>query len=332
MSFMMRISAALACAAVAAATLALGAASPASAQGFPDKTIRVIVPAPAGGTMDLVARGIAEELKAGLGQTLVIDNKPGGAGMIGVADLLNSPRDGHTVIVHISGIVSEIPHIARPPYDPFKDIKPLVELTRSGLVFVGAPSLPATSFAEVIAHVKANPGKINYASYSAGTMSHTKGIELNAAAGLDMTHVAYRGSPPALQDLLGGHVALMFDGAATSLQLIRHKAIKAFAVTTEKRMAALPDVPTLAELGYPKMTQVGWVGLFIAPDVPEAAQNKLRSETLKALALPSVRERFAKLGFDPPSGGTPEQLAADLKSSHARQGAVLESVNFRPQH
>ena len=198
----------------------------AQAQNYPNRYIRAIVPAPPGGTLDLVMRIIADDLQTALGQPIVIESKAGGAGMLGVREMLNSPRDGYTIIVHISGIVSEIPHIAKSPYDPFKDITPLIDLARTGLVFVGSPKLPVSTLNEAIAYVKANKGKISYASYTAGTRSHVLGIQFNQIAGLDMTHVAYKGSPPALQDLMGDHVQFMFDGPATSVPLVQGKSIR----------------------------------------------------------------------------------------------------------
>lgn len=307
------------------------AAAPAMAQGFPSKPLRLIVPAPPGGTLDVVARLFSEELAAALGQPVVIDNKAGGVGMIGVQELLNAPRDGHTIMVHISGIVSEIPYLAKPAYDPIKDIKPVAEFMRSGLVLVGAPTVPATTLAEVITHVKANPGKLNYASYTAGTISHTLGAELSATAGLDMTHVGYKGSPPALQDLMGGHVSYMFDGPVTSVPLIKGGKVKAFAVTTPNRIPALPDVPTIAEAGYPKLTQVAWVGLWTTPDVPAAAQEKIRAAALKSLDNAATKAKLAALGVEIGSKATPEELAKGLKDAYERQGAVLKAINFKPE-
>src|SRR6185295_14254089 len=157
---------------------------------------------------------------------------------------------------------------------------------------VGAPSVPARNFGELMTWVKAHPGTVNYGSYTAGTLSHVLGLQLNQAAGLDMTHVGYKGSTPALTDVMGGHVPLMFDGMATSLPLIKAGKIKAFAVSTPKRSALLPDVPTFAELGYPKLETVSWMGLWVKPDVPAPVQAKLREVTLKVLADPAARARL----------------------------------------
>lgn len=315
----------------AASLLLLAGTIAAGAQSYPSKPIRLVVPAPPGGTLDLIGRIMSEELRPALGQTVVVENKPGGAGMLGVMDLLNAPHDGHTIVVHINGIVSEIPHLAKPPYDPFKDIVPLVQVARSGLVLVGNADVPADNLTKLIAYIKASPGKINYASYTAGTVSHTLGIELSQAAGLQMTHIAYKGSPPALQDLMGNHVQMMFDGPATSVPLIKGGKIKAFGVTSPQRNPAIPSVPTLAEQGFAKLTQVGWVGLWTTPDVPAEVKSKLRDVVAKALQSPTVRERIGNLGMEPGAGEPTEALQKDLREGFERQAAVLKSINFKPE-
>ncbi len=200
----------------ALAGAALLAAVPAAfAQAWPTKPVRILIGAPPGGTADIVARLLADGLQKEWGQPVIVDAKPGATGMIAMQDFLGQPADGHTLLVSVNALVTEIPHVIKVRFDPFKDIRPVADLTRSGLVFVGNPTLPAKNVAEVVSYVKANPGKVSYASYSLGTISHTMGLELNKAAGIDMTHVPYKGSPPALQDVMGGHVALMFDGPAT---------------------------------------------------------------------------------------------------------------------
>ncbi len=312
--------------------LLLGAtAAGVQAQAWPTKTIRIIVPSPPGGTLDIVGRFLAESLQPVLGQQLIIDNKAGAAGMIGVGEMLKAPHDGYTVMMHISGVVSEIPHIIKPPYDPFRDIKPLVELGRSGLVFVAAASFPVQNLKEVIANVKANPSKTNYGSYSPGTISHTLGIELNRLAGLDLNHIGYKGSPPALQDLMGGAVQLMFDGPVTSLPLIQSGRIKAIAVTSPQRMAALPSVPTFQESGYPSLSQLPWIGLWAPSDVPAPVQARLREAAIQVLQQPRFRERLLTLGMEPGQGASSEELAKSLQLDHERHGALLKSIDFKPQ-
>lgn len=227
--------------------------TPLSAQAQADKPVRIIVGAPAGGSSDMVARMLGETMSKNMGQPVIIDNKPGGLGAIAMDALLSAPRDGQTLLLSPNGLFSEVPHSAKPKYDPLKDVVPLVELASSGLVLVGNAALPPKNLAEMISYVKANPGKINFASYTPGTLSHVLGLQLNKLAGLDMHHIGYKGSPPALQDVIGGQVQFMFDGLPTSVPNVKGGKLKAYAVTSPERSHVLPDVPTIAELGYKDM-------------------------------------------------------------------------------
>jgi len=311
---------------------ALLAAAPGTfAQAWPAKPVRIVIGAPPGGTADIVARLLAEGLQKEWGQPVIVEPKPGAAGMIAMQDFLGQPADGYTLLVSVNALVTEIPHVIKVRFDPFKDVKPLADLSRSGLVFVGNATLPAKNVPEVVAYVKANPGKVSYASYSAGTISHTMGLELNKAAGIDLNHVPYKGSPPALQDVAGGHVALMFDGPATSIPMIKGGKIKAFAVSGSKRNPALPDVPTFAEQGYPMLNEVAWMGLWIKPGVPDDIQAKIRQATLKVMAQPAVQARLADMGSDQGSGATPDELAKSLREASDKQGATLRALGIKPQ-
>ena len=301
------------------------------AQGFPSKPLRVIAAGPAGATADIVARLVTEPLAKELGQTAIVDPKPGAAGAIAVNDLLQSPHDGHTLLVGVNSLVSEIPHIVKLRIDMQQSLRPLAELARGGLVLVGNPSFPANNLKELIAYVKANPGKVNVASYSPGTLSHVLGLLLNQAAGIDLTHVGYKGSTPALTDVMGNHVPLMFDGIGTSLPLIKSGKIKAFAVSTPKRSPVLPDVPTFTELGYPKLEALAWMGLWCTPDVPAPVQTRVREVALKVLAQPAVRDRLLELGFDVGLPRSVDDIVAGLKADYQRVGAVLQSIGFKPE-
>ena len=316
---------------VMAGAALLAAAPAAFAQAWPTKPVRIVIGAPPGGTADIVARLLAEGLQKEWGQPVIVEPKPGAAGMIAMQDFLTQPADGHTLLVSVNALVTEIPHVIKVRFDPFKDVKPLADLSRSGLVFVGNATLPAKNVPEVVAYVKANPGKVSYASYSAGTISHTMGLELNKAAGIDMNHVPYKGSPPALQDVMGGHVALMFDGPATSIPMIKGGKIKAFAVSGAKRNPALPDVPTFAEQGYPMLDEVAWMGLWIKPGVPDDIQARIRQATLKVMSQPAVQARLADMGSDAGSGATPDELAKSLREASDKQGATLRALGIKPQ-
>jgi len=270
-------------------------------------------------------------MSALLGQPVIVDNKPGAAGLISTQELLKAPRDGHTLMIGVNGIVSEVPHVMKMPFDPLKELRPLVELARTGLVLVGNAQVPASDVKGVAAHVKANAGKISFASYSTGSMSHTLGLEFNKLMGTDMVHVGYRGSPPALADVMGGAVSYMFDGPATSIPLVKGGKLKAFATTAPKRLGLLPDVPTFAELGYPGLTEVVWMGLWTTPDVPAATQDRVRDAVMKVLQDPKVREQFAGLGLDVGSQATPDELSASLKAASEKQAMTLKAIGFQPQ-
>ncbi|MEM5427497.1 tripartite tricarboxylate transporter substrate binding protein [Cupriavidus oxalaticus] len=303
----------------------------AMAQDWPSKPVRIVVGGPPGGTADTLARLLAEGLWPALGKPVIVEAKPGAAGSIAVNDLMSSPHDGHTLLLIQGGIVSETPLAVKTSYDPFKDLKPLVQLTRTGLVLVGNTNFPAKNLKDLIAYVKANPGKVSYASYASGMRGHTTGLQFNKLAGLDMIHIGYKGSPPALQDVMGGHVPLMVDGIATSLPMIKAGKIKAFAVNTPTRISSLPDVPTFAELGFPTLSEVGWMGLWSTPDVPAAVQAKVRQATLQYLQQPKAQERIKAIGMEVGLPLTTEELTKDLRTAYARQDAVLRSINFKAE-
>jgi tripartite-type tricarboxylate transporter receptor subunit TctC len=316
---------------VIAGAALLATAPAAFAQAWPSKPVRILIGAPAGGTADIVARLLADGLQKEWGQPVIVESKPGAAGMIAMQDFLGQPADGYTLLVSVNALVTEIPHVIKVRFDPFKDVKPLAELARSGLVFAANASLPAKNVPELVTYAKANPGKLSYASYSVGTISHTMGLELNKAAGTDLNHVPYKGSPPALQDLAGGHVQLMFDGPATSIPMIKGGKIKALAVSGPKRNPAMPEVPTFAEQGYPTIDDVAWMGLWIKPDVPADVQAKIRQATLKVMSQPAVQTRLAELGNDLGSGASPEDLAKSLRAASDKQGTTLRALGVRPQ-
>jgi tripartite-type tricarboxylate transporter receptor subunit TctC len=322
--------ASLACVAVTCLAATVAQAQTQAAK-WPDKTVRIIAAGPAGGSADIVARLLADNLSKDTGQPVVVDPRPGAGGVLAVNELSQAPHDGYTVLVAVNSLVSEIPHIVKLRVDMATEIKPLAELGRGGLVLVGAPSVPAKNFGELVTWVKGHPGTVNYASYTAGTLSHVLGLQLNKAAGLDMTHVAYKGSTPALTDVMGGHVPLMFDAMPSSLPLLKAGKIKAFAVSTPKRSALLPDVPTFTELGYPQLEATGWMGLWVKPDVPEAQQAKVREAALKVLALPAVRARLQDIGFEPGQPRTSEELSKSLSADYQRMGTVLKSIDFKPE-
>jgi tripartite-type tricarboxylate transporter receptor subunit TctC len=301
------------------------------AQAWPRKTVRLVVAGPAGGSADILARLVADPLSKEIHQPVIVDPRAGAGGSIAVSDLLQAPHDGQTLLVAVNSVASEVPHIMKLRWDPLKELKPQAELARGGLVLIANPSVPAKDLKELIAWAKTKPDSVSYASYSPGTMSHVLGLILNKAAGIQLVHVPYKGSTPALSDVMGNHVPLMFDGIATSLPMIKAGKVKAIAVSTPGRMPQLPDVPTFRELGYPQMDAIGWIGLWSTPDAPAGAQARLRQAVTKVLADPALRARILETGFDAGSGATPEELQKNLRSDSERVGRVLDSIGFRPE-
>ncbi|KJK21581.1 ABC transporter substrate-binding protein [Burkholderiaceae bacterium 16] len=320
---------------ILALTVAMGSLMPvahaAQGEGWPTKPVRILVGAPPGGTADIVARLLAYELQGPLGQTVIVDYKSGAAGTIAVQSLVSAPKDGYTFLLIQKGIAAEVPHAVKVSYDPFKDIVPIAQLTRQGLIFVGNPGLPAKNFAELVSYIKANPGKIDYANFGIGMRGQTIGVQFNRLAGLETGAVSYRGSPPALQDVMGGQVPLMFDAPATSLPFIKSGKLRAFAVAYPKRIAALPNVPTFTELGYPDLNEVGWLGLWSTPGVPPGVIAKMREATLKALQSPAFHKKIEEQGMEVGLSATPEELSKDVRESYERQGKLLRSINFTPE-
>ncbi|MCY1165841.1 hypothetical protein D9M73_57520 [compost metagenome] len=294
-----------------------------------DKPVKMIVPAPPGGTMDVVARILAEQISADIGQPVIIDNKPGAGGGIAVHALMAAPADGQTIMVTASNVLTEIPLVMKAGFDPLKDVKPVASVTRSTMVLVGSPSVPAQDLKGLIAYVKANPGKLSFASYSTGTSSQYAGMIFNQKAGLDLQHVPFPGSPPALVQVMAGQIPIMFDGIATSLPQIKGGKLKIFGVASKTRLAQLPDVPTMAEQGFPDIDFNNWVGTVVAAGVPAAMVDKINAATLKAASAPKVKERLAAVGFEPDTSLTAGQLAQSVRAEYDRNAAIVKTFNIK---
>lgn len=308
---------------------ALSAMSVLPAAAWTDKPVKMIVPAPAGGTMDVVARILAEQISADIGQPVIIENKPGAGGAIGVQAMNAAAPDGQTIMVTASNILTEIPHVMKTGFDPLKDVRPVATVARASMVLVAAPSVPAQDLKGLIAWGKANPGKQSFASYSAGTASHYAGMIFNQKAGLDFQHVPFPGSPPALQQVMGGQIPVMFDGIVTSLPQIKAGKLKAYGVGAKVRSAHLPDVPTLAEQGYPDIDFSNWLGVVVNPAVPQAVVDRINAATLKAAAAPKIRDRMAAVGFEPNTSLTSSQLAQSVKDEFDRNAAIVKQFNIQ---
>ena len=308
---------------------ALAIATAPLAMAWTDKPVKMIVPAPAGGTMDVVARILADQMSADIGQPVIVDNKPGAGGAIAVQAMLAAPADGQTIMVTASNILTEIPHVMKTSFDPLKDVRPVATVARAGMVLVAGPSVQATDLKGLIAYVKANPGKLSFASYSAGTSSQYAGMIFNQKAGLDLQHIPFAGSPPALTQVMGGQIAVMFDGIVTSMPLFKGGKLKAFGVASKTRSTQLPDVPTLAELGYPDIEFSNWVGTVVASGVPSAIVDKINAATLKAAAAPKMHDRLVAAGFEPNTSLTSAQLAASVKTDYDRNAVIVKTFNIQ---
>jgi tripartite-type tricarboxylate transporter receptor subunit TctC len=309
--------------------LALSALATPLALAWTDKPVKMLVPAPAGGTMDVVARILAEQLSADIGQPVIVDNKPGAGGAIAVQAMMAAAPDGQTIMVTASNILTEIPHVMKTAFDPLKDVRPVATIARAGMVLVGAPSLAANDLKDLAAYVKANPGKLSFASYSAGTSSHYAGMIFNQKAGLDLQHVPFAGSPPALTQVMGGQIAVMFDGIVTSMPQIKGGKLKPFGVAARTRSAHLPQVPTLAELGYPELDFSNWLGTVVASGVPADIVDKINAATLKAASAPRIRERLTAAGFEPNTSLSSAQLAQSVREEYDRNAVIVKNFNIK---
>lgn len=304
-------------------------AAPGLACAWADKPLKLIVPAPAGGTQDVVARALSDELSRELQQPVIVENKPGAGGVIAVQALRSAPPDGQTLLLTANNLLVETPLVVKVNFDPFKDLRPVAVVARTSFVLIGSPQLPTKDFKSLISYVKAHPGTVSFASFSPGTVSHYAGLMLNHKAGLDMEHVPFPGSPPALAQVMGGQIPLMFDGIPTSKPMIAAGKVKAYGVTSKTRSSFLPDVPTMAELGYPELDFDGWVGIVTASSVPPEIQQKVRTAVLKAAASPRLKERLSALGFEVGSDATPEQLAQQVRSDYDRNAAIVKTFGIK---
>jgi len=299
-------------------------ATAASAQTYPTKPIRLVVPFPPGGATDILARDVAQKLTEAWGQQVIVDNRPGAGGNIGSELVAKSAPDGYTLEMGTVGTHAINASLyAKMPYDHVKDFVPVILVAGVPNVLVVNPAVPANSVAELIAYAKANPGKLNFASSGNGTSIHLSGELFKFMAGVQMTHVPYKGSAPALQDLIGGQVQLMFDNLPPSLPQIKAGKLRALAVTSLARAPALPDVPTMAEAGLPGYEASSWFGVLAPAGTPPAIVTKLNAEIAKWLATPEAKEKLSKQGANA-AGGTPEDFAKHIAAETAKWAKVVK--------
>ncbi len=301
-----------------------------AAMAWTNKPVRMLVPAPAGGTMDILARVLAEQLTADLGQPVVVENKPGAGGGIAISTLLAAPPDGQTILVTLTNVFTEVPHVMKVSFDPVKDVKPVAAVSKVTMVMVGSPDLPARDLPGLIRYVKANPGKLSFASPSAGTVGNYAGMIMNQKAGMDLQHVPFAGSPPALAQVMGGQITVMYDGMVTSLPMIRSGKLRPYALAAKQRSALLPQVPTFAELGFSDMDFSNWGGVFVSARVPADVTRQIQSAVVKVAARPAVQERLMALGLEPvPPQGLPE-LSQALHTEYERNAGIVKAYHIQP--
>ncbi len=313
---------------LAALAAALVAGS-AFAQQYPSKPLRVIVPWPPGQATDLSARLVAQKVSESIGQPIVADNRPGAGGIIGTEAAAKAAPDGYTLLAGSSGPLSINPLLQKVPYDPEKSFAPVSLIATVPYVLVTAPGFPASSARELIALVRANPGKYTFASSGTGATTHLITEVFNSRANLQAIHVPYKGSGPSLTDVMGGQVAYTIETMAAVVSNVRAGRLKALAITSAQRNAALPDVPTVAEAAdMPGFNMIAWIGYLAPAGTPSEIVNRLSGEVQKALASPDVRERYATLGLDPTST-TPDDLAKLMRDESVRYADIIRRANIR---
>jgi tripartite-type tricarboxylate transporter receptor subunit TctC len=310
--------------ALCALAFALSSAT-AAAQSYPTKPIRMVVPYPPGGTTDIVARPVAKGLQEALGQPVIVENRPGAGGNIGMDLVAKAAPDGHTIAVSsVATLAIGASLYSHLPYDVLKDLAPVTRIAAVPNVLVVHPSVPANSVRELIAYAKANPGKLQFGSAGNGTTVHLSGELFKSLAGVNMQHIPYKGAAPAMIDLLGGRVQLMFDFLSSSLTQIEAKKLKALGVTGPKRSPLLPNVPTIAEAGVPGYEVYAAFGVLTTGGTPPAIVRKLNAEIVKLIATPGMKDILARQGADP-IGDKPEEFARSLKQEVEKWAAVVKA-------
>lgn len=314
-----------------ACAIALAVLAPAvpAQDGYPTKPIKLVVPFPPAGGTDTLSRGIAHAMQANTKWTIVVDNKPGAGGNIGLDATAKSAPDGYTIAMGQTANLAVNPALySSMPYDPLKDFAPIALVSSQPLILVVNTNSPYKSLKDLVDAAKKNPGKINMASSSNGTIGHIGGELFQRRAGIKMTHVPYKGAGAAVTDLMGGSVDCFFGNSQAVGGLVNGGKLRALAVTAPKRLASYPDVPTVAELGYPGFESATWSGLLAPAGTPKAIIDKLNAEANKALGTEAMKKQLQDEGSTP-LGGTPEQFAAFIRSEHAKWGAAVRDAGIK---
>jgi len=319
----------LLCAAIVGAGLA--SAEIAADHGWPDKPIRLVVAGGVGGVTDVRARWLAEQLGPALHQPVIVENKPGAGGNIGTELAAHSAPDGYTLVIVHQGTMAMNPHLyARTGYDPLADFVPITRIGVGPLVLAVNPAVPARTVGELVALAKAKPGQLTFGSPGVGTPPHIAGELFKRMAGIDITHVAYRGGGREETDLVAGHISMSIEGTNVQLPFVRSGKLRALAVTTTQRSPALPGVPTMGEAGVPGYDFQGWVGIAVPARTPAPIVDRLYREIAAILARPETREWFAAYGLEP-GGESPRAFADLIRSEYAKWGKVIRDAGIKAE-
>ena len=314
--------------ALIAAPLLMPALARAQPAWAPTRPVRLVVPFAAGGSTDVAARILAEGLSAVLGQSVVVENRTGSAGFIGAENVARSAPDGHSLLMGATGLLAIAPHLyASMPFHPERDLAPVSLAFASDLVISVANNVPASTLAELVALAKARPGALNFATSGAGTTTHVATELFRLAAGIDITHVPYRGSSQAMNDMMSGNVQIMVDQGAGSIGQIRDGRIRALAVTGERRHPLLPETPTVSEAGLPGAQATSWGAVMAPAGTPPTAVSRLAAAIREVLGQPATRSRMSAAGADP-AFSTPEELAAFIRAENGKWGRVVRDARI----
>jgi tripartite-type tricarboxylate transporter receptor subunit TctC len=304
----------------------------AAGQSYPSKPVKLIIPFPAGGPSDIFGRGLAQGMAAELGQTVYVENVAGVGGVLGVDRAVKSPPDGYTLGLNSGSTLSIAPYsLAHLPYDVKKDVALVTLVVRVPEVLAVNPSVPANTLAEFVAYAKANPGKINFGSAGSGSITHLAGELLKAEAKIDLVHVPYKGAAPAVTDLLAGQVQMGIFDVPILLPHIKSGKLRALAITSAQRSPALPDVPTTAEAGYPKVTSDNWYGLILPGATPAAIQKRVHDAAVAALKSPALVRQYANVA-GVASPGSAQDYATFLAAEQEKWRKVVEAIGFKEQN
>ncbi|ROZ78016.1 tripartite tricarboxylate transporter substrate binding protein [Ramlibacter sp. WS9] len=319
----------LATAAVATASMLAGAAI--AADEYPSKPVRLVVPFPPGGSIDMVARMLGQKLSEELRQPVIVDNRPGASGNIGMDHVAKSPKDGYTLVMAPFSLATNAHLFQKLSFDPLKDLAPIIRVAdQPNVLIVNPAKVQANTVGELVAHLRANPGKLSFGTSGVGNPQDLSARIFMVATRTEMVNVAYKGGAPALADLVGGHIDLMFETSPTAVPYVKSGKLKALAVTSDKRLPTLPDVPTVAEAGIPNYKAVYWMGLLAPGGTPAPIVQRLNAVTQKVLSAPDVQKQLGEISLYP-AGGSAADFAEFIRAESTFYGKLVKDLNIPQQ-